>query len=114
MTDNINFKEDQALWENDLSSYTLRDNTALGPFVLVTVVRDDGSRHVVEGYYDGTDWWLSGMSKDCYTSAPMEDCVGTPIAYRELPEPFAGLARPAFSDPKVIQFPVREHRNPNQ
>ncbi|WP_336107807.1 hypothetical protein [Thalassospira sp. CH_XMU1420-2] len=110
MTDNAKSDEDPALWEDDLANYPMRDVDTLGPFVLVTVQKDDGSRHVVEGYFDGEDWWLSGMSKSDYHSAPMEDCVGLPIAYRELPPPFGGPVKQPSADPTVIQFPLVSRR----
>lgn len=80
-------------WITPVTEYFKRDKQALGAMVLITVQCFDGTRKVVEGYHTGNEWWLSGMSPADYYSDPLGECVGEPIAYRELPEPASSSYR---------------------
>tara|TARA_R110002012_G_scaffold255329_2_gene435184 strand:+ start:54985 stop:55323 length:339 start_codon:yes stop_codon:yes gene_type:complete len=92
-------------WITPITEYFKRDKHALGPMVLITVQNSDGTRKVVEGYHTENEWWLSGMRPNDYYSDPLEECVGEPIAYRELPAPYDGPhIRPALPA-NVVEFP---------
>tara|TARA_A100001391_G_scaffold193254_1_gene168286 strand:+ start:4313 stop:4645 length:333 start_codon:yes stop_codon:yes gene_type:complete len=92
-------------WITPVTEYFKRDKQALGAMVLITVQCFDGTRKVVEGYHTGNEWWLSGMSPADYYSDPLGECVGEPIAYRELPEPYDGpIMRPTMAA-NVVEFP---------
>ncbi|AJD54363.1 hypothetical protein SAMN02744133_10887 [Thalassospira xiamenensis M-5 = DSM 17429] len=99
------FPEHETNWVTPITEYFKRDKHLLGPMVLITVQHEDGTRKVVEGYHTGNNWWLSGMSPNDYYSDPLEECVGEPIAFRELPEPYDGpIARPRLLA-NVIELP---------
>lgn len=104
-TSDSDVSKSETPWVTPLTEYFRRDKHAVGPMVLLTVQCDDGSRKVVEGYHTGNEWWLSGMCHDDYYSTPLDECVGTPIAYRELPDPYAGAVVQAFPSADILPFP---------